>query len=185
MSGPAVGCCRLTRSRYHCCRRELPRQPLQVSSQLLGGSCDKRLTILQAGDLQPSFGCPSTYWCMQLHTQAPKLAAGTVEQRPRSSLLHMAAKDSGLVLGSPPARVKSRELQARLSKLQQQLDKRQYDQMTADVTQQACSPLFVPVAGAEKPRLSASALTSFRPPTEHACTGTVGKGQSRARASLL
>ena len=56
----------------------MPRQPHRVSSQLLGGSCDKRLTSLQAGDLQPSFGCPSTYWGMQLHTQAPKLAAGTV-----------------------------------------------------------------------------------------------------------
>lgn len=35
--------------------------------------------------------------------------------------------------------MKSPELQARLNKLQQQLDKQQYDQMTADVTQQASS----------------------------------------------
>ena len=40
------------------------------------------------------------------------------------------------MLEKPAPRVKSPELQARLSKLQQQLDKRRYDQMTADVTTQ-------------------------------------------------
>lgn len=41
------------------------------------------------------------------------------------------------MLPTPPPRVRSKELQARLAKLQRQLEGKQYERMTADVTVQA------------------------------------------------
>ena len=51
--------------------------------------------------------------------------------------LEQALRRSRLQLPSRPGRVKSPELQARLTKLQKQLDQREYERMTADVTVQA------------------------------------------------
>lgn len=50
--------------------------------------------------------------------------------------LHEVCQGSQLVLCAPPKREKSKELQARLSRLQQQVDQASYNKMVAEVTQQ-------------------------------------------------
>lgn len=49
--------------------------------------------------------------------------------------LHHTCQGTRLVLHAPRKREKSKELQARLAKLQEQVDQASYNQMVADVTQ--------------------------------------------------
>ncbi len=50
--------------------------------------------------------------------------------------LHVACQGSQLVLHTPPKREKSKELQDRLNKLQEQVDQASYNRMVSDVTKQ-------------------------------------------------
>ena len=58
---------------------------------------------------------------------------------PNIHWLHEACKGSQLVLSAPSKREKSKELQERLSRLQQQVDQALYNKMVAEVTQQVQS----------------------------------------------
>ena len=95
---------------------------LRHVQQLATGRCAPERSGCKA--LAARAMCPdSCACCADLQLQLPPLDA--------------VLRRSSLVLPTPPARVKSPELQARLAKLQRQLDQREYERMTADVTVQA------------------------------------------------
>lgn len=69
-----------------------------------------------------------------LSLQSITLELRRVSAHSKEQWLHVLCQGSQLVLSTPPKREKSKELQERLTKLQEQVDQASYNRMVSDVT---------------------------------------------------
>ncbi|DBB09773.1 TPA: hypothetical protein ACH3X3_001405 [Trebouxia sp. C0006] len=118
--------------------------PLNLSLQKTDKICALLTQAAACSDLAQDLQTEATQFLAKPEVPWSRLRAITLELRQCTGstndlLLHEVCHGSKLVLQSPQKREKSKELQDRLIKLQQQVDQASYNKMVSDVTKQVCA----------------------------------------------